>query len=524
MTVRTPIQFKPGVVRAGSEAEMTGNWYEAHLIRWVGGVMRPVDGWERIKPLEPFTAFDGMIRCMHVWTTLDGISRIAIMTENKLYTSTIAGDITDISPVVPLTPPDYALIGGFGDEQYFGDVMHDPYGGYGTPRGPKSNVELQANAPMWTLDNFGDKLLACSSVDGRLLSWDPNTVGAVAERVKNGDAGEMSPITRTFVVTPERHVMLFQRDTYFNSFCWCSQEDLEDWDFAAVDNSASFYDIEPSAQFLCAATTRTGVIAFTVKGAYLITYLGTPYFYSYHFLGAYNAPVCGDALQQLANMTMWYASDGFWGFDGQTIAPVKCPLLDYVQDNIDQRWKYFRMAAVYLGVQSEVWFFFPSPGQQENDLFVSYNFDEKWWSMGKLGRTCGVTGSALSYPLMSDGAYVYQHEKGRFYGDIDLPYAQTAAINLMAGGKRATIRQGIADTRAPAADVQFLIAARKARILDSTNIVDFQSNRVVRKDGGKVDFRVTGRDIVIRIQTLRNGAEPWTFGQFLAKVIPRGQR
>jgi hypothetical protein len=125
---------------------------------------------------------------------------------------------------------------------------------------------------------------------------------------------------------------------------------------------------------------------------------------------------------------------------------------------------------------------------------------------------------------MSDGTYLYEHEKGLYYGDIELPYAQTAAINVLSGGRRATLRQGIADTRAPAGDVAFMVGARKDRIINGAGTPDVQMNLAVRRDGGKVDFRVTGRDIVIRIQSLRNGVEPWTFGQFLCKVIPRGGR
>jgi hypothetical protein len=46
----------------------------------------------------------------------------------------------------------------------------------------------------------------------------------------------------------------------------------------------------------------------------------------------------------------------------------------------------------------------------------------------------------------------------------------------------------------------------------------------IRREGGKLDFRVTGRDVYIRIESARNGCEPWTFGEMLVKVFPRGGR
>jgi len=362
-----------------------------------------------------------------------------------------------------------------------------------------------------------------SSTDRQLLRWkyaDAATVGYVAEPVEDAPRG------RFFVVTPERHIMIFQDDVNFNRFSGCSQENIEDWDFVNVSNSASFYDLQPAAPFVAAVSAKSGILVFTTTSAYLVSYIGAPYFYSYTFMGFYNAPVSGNALTPVANAVIWYASDGFWQFDGQTITPLDCPLLDYVQQNIDIRTQMRRVQAVYIGKQSEAWFFYPEKeGTGENSAAVFYNFDEKWWSMAKIGRTCGVPGSASYFPLMSDGVRIYAHEKGRFYSNATvLPYALTAAINVAKGARRATVRQGIADTRADHDDVVFDVGATKTRIKDPTNSEDLQLTRAIRRDGGKVDFRVTGRDVYIRIRSLRDGVEPWTFGQMLVKVIPRGGR
>jgi hypothetical protein len=192
---------------------------------------------------------------------------------------------------------------------------------------------------------------------------------------------------------------------------------------------------------------------------------------------------------------------------------------------IDPVWRFRRTSSFYLGSHSECWFFYPSRGTQENDRYVSFNFDEKWWSMGKLSRTCGSPGSAMGYPLMSDGSDLFFHEKGNFYVDApELPYAQTGAINIAAGARQVTARQGIVDTRARVEDVQFQISARRDRIKDGSEIMDAELGIAARKEGGKLDFRVTGRDLIIKIQSLQNGVEPWTFGQMLVKLFPRGER
>lgn len=573
---REPIQFKPGVFRQGSEAEMSGAWYETNLIRWVGGVMRPIDGWEKIVFMNgdavgtPFPGFASIPRKVHTWVTRDGIKRTAVLCEENLYVMTAAGEVYDITPTDKIQGPGDPTKGGYGDNIYYGaggglanpdqlypDLVptpppphypdplppgHDPGpqeplftdpNGYGMQR-PDKPPGILIVGPMWSLDNFGDDLIAMASTDMRLLRWKPATPAVKAAEVVarppdtgTGDPGGGSvPRGRCFVVTPERHVVVFGNGNKFNQFEWCSQEDIEDWKYDNTENSAGSYDLEPAAPFVTAVVSRYGVLAFTVTEVYLITYAGSPYVYSYAYLGNFNAPLAGDSITVLPAKTVWHASDGFWQFDGVNVAPIPCPILDWVQQMIDPAMKFRRCASIPIGVQSEVWFFFPERGALENTHFAAYNFDERWWSMGKLSRTCGEAGSSLTYPIMADPAGgLYYHEKGRFYAGLDeLPYAQSAAINVAAGAKQCTLRQGLVDTRSPAGDVQFWIGARKARIADASNIQDIRLSLVPMRDRGRLDFRVTGRDAFIRIQSIRNGSEPWTFGQFLVKKIPRGGR
>jgi hypothetical protein len=511
MADRQPIQFKPGVFRQGSEAEMQGQWYESHLVRWVEGVMRPVNGWEKIVTKPDPSPFASPIRAMHVWVTRDGIQRTAVLCEGHLYLVSQAGEVTDISPTPPITAPGSTTVGGYGYYVY-------DYGLYDTPR-PDRPDTIQAG-PCWSLSNFGDDLVAMASSDHRLLRWKYATPTVAAEQVPN------APLGRCFVVTPERHIMIFQNGSDFNWFGWCGQEDLEDWDYSDLTSSASFYEIEPAAPFLAAKSTRFGVLAFTVVGAYFIRYLGTPYFYTYEFLGHYNVPVTSAAMVEMADTIGWYSTDGFWTFDGNTVAPLPCPLLDWIQRTIDPLWQFRRTAGLYLGMQSEAWMFFPSKGKTENDNYVCWNFQEKWWAMGRLSRTCGVTGSALTYPLMSDGSQIFMHEKGLFYYDApELPYAQSASIQIADGNRLVTASRGLVDTRAPASDVVFYVTGKRSRISDpEPALVDFSGLLPVKREGGKLAFRVTGRDLIIRIQSQRSGVEPWTFGKFLCQLKPRGRR
>ena len=41
------LNLQPGVYRNGSVREARGRYYDANLIRWKNGKMKPVGGWEK---------------------------------------------------------------------------------------------------------------------------------------------------------------------------------------------------------------------------------------------------------------------------------------------------------------------------------------------------------------------------------------------------------------------------------------------------------------------------------------------
>lgn len=510
MRDRTPLQFPPGVVRMGSEAEMAGKWYDTHLVRWVEGVLRPINGWEKIV-FEVIPVPASTIRKVHSWMDESGIMRTAMLCDGHLYILD-GNTVTDISPVPPINPPAVdPIIGGYGDDKFSLDLYGD--------RRPDQFRETLVGAA-FSLDNWGEDLLAMVSSDGRLLKWSPrDPPGSVAVAVPNAPIGN-----RAFVITPERHVMLFQMGGKFNAFGWCHQEDIENWAFSDPLSMAGFYEVQPAAPILAAASARFGVLFFTASGAFLSRYLGVPYIYSLDPIARHGSPLTQASLVVMSDAIVWPATDGFWRFNGSTIEPVKCPILDWMQRTANFRYLSLATVGMYLGMQTECWWFFPSGDAKENDRYLVWNPDEQWWAMGQLSRTCGFPGSPLNFPLMSDGKQLFRHEYGLFYYDApELPYAQSGAINIAQGARQTTVQHAVVDTRAPRDDVQFFLGTRKGRQNPNNPPARLKGPYHPREDG-KLDFRGTGRDLVIRIQSTRSGVQPWTFGQMLAHLAPRGRR
>ena len=147
--------------------------------------------------------FASRCRAIHGWYGLDGIHYIAYLCETNIYVDT-GGVLTDITPVDGMVAPVPPGIGGYSDGPYSDGL-------YSTER-PSSLLPIDVLPNAWSLDNFGQILLAMTSPDGRLLEWDPSGGGtgvppAAMTEVTSSDTGTgVAPHGRLFVVTQERFV------------------------------------------------------------------------------------------------------------------------------------------------------------------------------------------------------------------------------------------------------------------------------------------------------------------------------
>ena len=66
----------------------------------------------------------------------------------------------------------------------------------------------------------------------------------------------------------------------------------------------------------------------------------------------------------MSDMVVWPSTDGFWQFNGSTIQPLPCPLLDWFQRTANNRYQTLATAGFFLGMQTECWWFFPERRRQ----------------------------------------------------------------------------------------------------------------------------------------------------------------
>ena len=516
-----PLEIPPGVVATATKKMRSTAWSEVNLVRWVEGQLAPIGGQAQYA----YPPFASRCRAIHGWYGLDGIHYIAYLCETNIYVDT-GGVLTDITPVDGMIAPVLPGVGGYSDGLY-------SEGLYSTER-PSSLLPIDVLPNAWSLDNFGQILLAMTSPDGRLLEWDPSGGGtgvapAAMTEVTSEDTGTgVAPHGRLFVVTQERFVQIFGMvddgtagEGSMRRFGWCDQENYHSWNFSDVTSQAGFLDIEPASPIVAAQATRNGTLFFTAHKAYLSSFLGIPYVYNYVELGNNCTPWSPESVIVSSSMALWMSQQGIFSFDGTTIAPVACLVRPWIDDDIDLINVRETACAVHVGNFNEFWWFFPQLGQPYNTRCMIFNYKEGWFSQGQMSRSAGITSSYTAQTVMADGLVAFEHELGDFYNNADLPWAQTFDLNLTSGSRLITVKQMMPDIDGDASSLLYSLFYRNSR---SLGVPEQQTTpRPVRADG-YVDFRTTGRDIRLKIEV---GAQPvldWTVGQHLVDAVARGDR
>ena len=488
-----PINIQPGVYRNGTQYQSKGRWFDANLVRWYEGTMRPVGGWRK----RASSQLSGKCRGLLTWRTNANARWIALGTHSNLYVMNEAGTLTDITPAGFTTGNADALL----NLAYGGG----PYGlfSYGTPRADTGTV---TPATTWTLDNWGEYLLACSNADGKIYEWDLDTNN-------DGVALTNAPVNnKAVMVTAERFVFALGAGGNARRVAWCDQENNTSWT-ASITNQAGDIDLETSGSIVAGKRLRGVNLIFTDVDVHTAQYQGPPFVYGFERIATGCGVISAQSVAAVESVAYWWSPSGFFMYDG-FVRPLKCDVLDYVTQNLSsvQRSKIYAVANNQFG---EVWWFYPSATGTEVDSYVAYNYRENHWTIGTLGRTAGTDRGVFTYPIMvSTDGYVYEHEVGVEY-DNGAPYAESGPIEFGNGDRVLVAKQLIADEKTQGSvSVQF-----KTKFTPNAS----EGTKSYTIDSNYTPVRFTGRQIAMRVTGVTPNTD-WRGGVMRLDATQGGER
>lgn len=317
------------------------------------------------------------------------------MTHSSAASSTATGGGT-VSFVYLLGqgPSISSLSFGYGTGAYGG-------GSYGTPRTSGNQVFART----WTLDNFGEDLVACPR-SGAIYWYD---VSAAGSRLVTLGAGPST--AEGIFVTPERFLVAFGVDNNKLKVQWADQESLTDWT-PSLTNQARSTVVSGGSRLIAGGAIRAGVsMLWSDTDCFSLLYTGDDFVFRADKQGSSAGIIGPKAWCEANGVAFWMGTNEFLMWNGfpQPI-PNQEDIKRFVYDNLTAVQRDLVCCGFNAAFQ-EVWFWYPTGN--DVDRYVAVNIRDWAWTVGSMARTAWQDEGVFSTPLAvdPDGA-VYEHETG----------------------------------------------------------------------------------------------------------------
>ena len=505
-----PIQFPPGLERNNTPYDTPGAWWDSNLIRWQSGSILPIKGNERTTK----NSLTGAVRKIYVYRGNDNTRITFVGTDSNLYVD--QGSYTDVTPTSVLTP-NYYGVGKYGKGVYAshafvplgtvgvnGGYSTFEYGKYGFGNARPFPSPSYIPYGFWSFTNWGEDVIYTTNADGRLWYATTGTPATPASLITTAPVGNNSVI-----VTDERHVMAIGQTGSGGSFrrvAWSSREDYADWNFSSTTNTAGYLDLNVRTPLLKGVKVKEGILIFSQTDIYLASYVGTPYIYGFQRVSD-TEMFHPDGIATFNGKAVWLSRTGFQLYNGGFVQPLDCPILNDILGEMDPIYGPIRIHAAHNGVYPEIWFFYPTQGNNESNRYVIWNYQENWWAWGYMSRSAMATADVYKYPYMgaADGN-VYQHETG--YTDAGVSrvgqiWAETGALGIENGDQTIEVRQVIPSTGTGYNNLNISFYSRMTPEGAERTFGPYSP-----RSDGYTDVRVSGREARIRF----NASQDADFG------------
>jgi hypothetical protein len=485
-------------------------------------------------------------------TVINTQYQVASVVNSTAYTVTIpvtanasdtghGGNAVTITYLLPTGNDVYTIGNGWGAGPW-------SRGGWGS--GYTTGIGSQLR--LWTQDNFGQNLIFAPR-GGELYYWDATT-GVSARAVTLESAANAAAFSGQFVPNQtnqiissavQRFVIAFGANPYdptdantdFDPLLvrWSDQENPFDWVPSATNQSGE-QRLTIGSEIIQAVNTRQEIIVYTDAAVYSMQYLGPPYVFGFQLLQDNISIMSPRSAITINNITYWMGTDKFFMYSGR-VETLPSSLRQFVFRNLNkaQSWQVF---AASNEQYSEVWWFYPSANSNLVDSYVVYNYLDRVWYYGTLGRTAWLDSGTESFPIAADyNRRLLNHEDG--VDDVSGPspvainaYIQSSDYDIQDGHNFGFVWRILPDVTfsgstaaSPSCTMVIKPRTNSGSAYGAPNaptVVRTQSFPV-EEFTGQVYTRIRGRQLAFRIESSGVGTA-WQLGSPRMDIRPDGRR
>jgi len=409
---------------------------------------------------------------------------------------------------------------------------------------------------MWSLDNFGNKLIATIS-DGETFEWDSNASGATSIRATIV-SGAPTATQFTLVSSPDRHLVCLGTETTIGTTStqndmyvrWSSQESLTTWTPTST-NTAGTQILADGTRIVGAIRGRDATYIWTDTALFIMKFVGPPFTFSFQQVGTNCGLIGQNAAVEVDGSAYWMSENGFFRYTGQ-LQSLPCLVEDYVYDDLATVPRQH----IYAGLNNlfgEVTWFYPNSGAASNSRSVTYNYmdsssERPIWTVSSLARSTWADSSIFGKPHgteydssatsdstvgNTDGVTTYfEHETGT--NQIKAGTTTAIAANIQSGDFDL-------DQKGLAGDGEYMLKIRRvipdflsqtgdARV--TLNLKNYPTDAQASSSLGpftssttttKIDTRARARAIALKVDNT-GSTQHWKLGTFRLDIQPDGRR
>ena len=432
--------------------------------------------------------------------------------------------------------------------------------GWGTTANT-SNIGAQLR--LWSNDNYGQDLVIAPR-GGPIYYWQASTgVNTRAQSLKSLASTSIvsgSYTYQDYVPTQTNQVLSSSIQQFIialgaNSFNeavpatafnpmlvrWSDQANPTNW-VPAVTNQAGEFTLTNGSYIVAGRTTRQEILVWTDSALYAMQYLGAPYVWGFNVIMDNISVMSPNSMITINNVTYWMGVDKFYTYSGR-VETLPCTLRQYVFADINLTQNYQVFAGGNEGY-NEVWWFYCSLNSNVVDKYVIYNYLDRVWYYGSMGRTAWLDTGLNQNPIAADyNRRILNHEIGVNDASGDTPvaiesYVQSSDFDIQDGHNFGFVWRILPDVNFngstkndPAVSMTVIPRQNSGTAYGAsdnnavTSADDFTSRRVytVQQFTGQVYTRIRGRQISFRIASAELDVA-WQLGIPRIDIRPDGRR
>ena len=271
---------------------------------------------------------------------------------------------------------------------------------------------------IWSHSNFGEDLIFGPN-GGSIYFWDAtNGVTTRAVELSSLSGASNVPSLQNIILVSDisRFVFCFGANAIGSGILdptlirWSDQEDATNWTPSAT-NQAGSLRLSRGTKIVAASQARQEVLVWTDSSLYSLQYVGAPAVWTATLVGE-NISISSQLSVSYANgIAYWMGVDKFYLYDGR-VQPLKCDVRKYVFNDFN----ILQYDQVFSGTNEsfhEIWWYYCTTNSNDIDRYVIYNYMEKTWYYGSLGRTAWLDSGLRKNPLAATyNNVLVNHELG----------------------------------------------------------------------------------------------------------------